>query len=182
MSMASAGLRSQGVHEGGGTVFKDGSGKTLEGFKGKQPVFSAGKDCFFGEGVRIRCEEFVCGDNCKFHDRVTVIGKRVELGDNCWVGQDCILDGTGGLEIGNAVAIGAGSYIFTHMGRFGKVDLSAAVRIKDGAWLLPRVFVNPGVTIGENSRIDNCSLVTKDVEPNSVYRGSPATFARKLGE
>lgn len=48
------------------------------------------------------------------------------------------------------------------------------VHCKRHSFLGTNVVVNPGVTIGEGSVIGSGSVVTKDVEPWSVYIGSPA--------
>lgn len=37
-----------------------------------------------------------------------------------------------------------------------------------------------GVTIGKNSIIGACSLVSKDVPANAIWEGNPAKFIRKL--
>ena len=42
------------------------------------------------------------------------------------------------------------------------------------------VTVLPGVKIGENSLIGAGSVVTKDVEANSIYAGNPAKFLRRI--
>ena len=39
-----------------------------------------------------------------------------------------------------------------------------------------------GVRIGNNSIIGAGSVVTKNVEPNSIYAGNPAKFVKKLDE
>ena len=54
--------------------------------------------------------------------------------------------------------------------KFGKIE------IKDNCFIGARSTIMPGVTIGENSIIGACSLVTKDVPPNSVYAGVPAKY------
>lgn len=124
--------------------------------------------------VNISCLELHYKDGVTIHDRVTFLGNKVKLGKNVWIGQDCILDGTGDLEIGDNTAIGAGTYIFTHLGKYGKIDFAKKVKIGDNVWIMPQVFINPGVTIGDNATIYNRSLVTKDVPANAKIKGSPA--------
>ena len=43
-----------------------------------------------------------------------VIGPKVIVGPNTWIGPNVILDGSGGLEIGDYVSISAGVQIYTH--------------------------------------------------------------------
>ena len=52
--------------------------------------------------------------------------------------------------------------------RYGKIVVG------DNSFIGLNVTILPNVTIGENSVIGACSLVCKDVEPNSVYAGVPA--------
>ena len=44
------------------------------------------------------------------------------------------------------------------------------------------VTILPNVTIGPNSIVGAGSLVTKDVQPNSVYAGVPAKFICTMDE
>ncbi|NKV76411.1 hypothetical protein GS925_23405 [Rhodococcus hoagii] len=52
--------------------------------------------------------------------------------------------------------------------------------INDGARISTRSMILPGVTIGEGAVIGAGSLVTKDVEPHSLYYGVPAVKRREL--
>ena len=54
------------------------------------------------------------------------------------------------------------------------------VKIKRNAWIGAGATICPGVTIGENAVIGAGSVVTKDVEDNSVYAGVPARFIKKI--
>ncbi|WP_459576678.1 LbetaH domain-containing protein [Companilactobacillus alimentarius] len=58
--------------------------------------------------------------------------------------------------------------------------ITKSIHLQQNVWLGANVTVLPGVTIGENSIVGACSLVTKDVESNSVYVGSPAKKLRDL--
>ncbi len=49
----------------------------------------------------------------------------------------------------------------------------------DYCWVGANVFVNPGVTIGENSVVGANSVVTKDIPPFEIWGGVPAKFIRK---
>ena len=47
------------------------------------------------------------------------------------------------------------------------------ITIKSNAFIGARAFVLPGVTIGENTIIGACSVVTKDIPNNSKAAGNP---------
>lgn len=53
------------------------------------------------------------------------------------------------------------------------------VHCQKHSFLATNVIVHPGITIGEGAVISSGSVVTKDVEPWSIYRGIPA---RKVSE
>jgi acetyltransferase-like isoleucine patch superfamily enzyme len=57
--------------------------------------------------------------------------------------------------------------------------LNEKVVIGDDVWVGYGAIILSGVTIGEGSIIAAGSLVTKDVEPYSIYAGVPA---RKMGD
>lgn len=123
------------------------------------------KACFygFGQGTSIYDSSLVLGD--------------VTVGCNCWIGPNTILDGSGGLEIGDHCDISAGSHIYTH-DTVGKVihgsDIShAPVRIGSHVYIGPNVIITKGVTIGDYVIIGANSFVNIDVPSNSKGWGTP---------
>lgn len=58
-----------------------------------------------------------------------------------------------------------------------KVD---EIHIEDEVWIGANVTILPGVTIGKNSVIGAGSVVTKSVEPYSIYAGVPARKIRDV--
>ena len=57
------------------------------------------------------------------------------------------------------------------------------VIIQDYVWIGANVFINPGITIGENSIVGANAVVTKDVPPNAIVAGVPAKIIKiKSGE
>lgn len=52
------------------------------------------------------------------------------------------------------------------------------VIIKDYVWIGANVFINPGITIGENSIVGANAVVTKNVAPYTVVAGVPAKVIR----
>ena len=50
----------------------------------------------------------------------------------------------------------------------------------DNVWIGMDATILKGVTIGENSIVAAGSLVTKDVEPNTIVGGNPAKTIKKL--
>lgn len=61
-----------------------------------------------------------------------------------------------------------------------KLTQKSKIVIHDEVWLGANVTILPGVTIGTCSIIGAGSVVTKDVEPYSIYAGIPAKKIRKI--
>lgn len=56
--------------------------------------------------------------------------------------------------------------------------VAAPITICRNVWLGRLSIISPGVTIGENSVVAAGSIVTKNVEPNTVVAGAPAKLVR----
>lgn len=59
---------------------------------------------------------------------------------------------------------------------FGRID------IRDNCQIGVRATILPGVTIGPNALVGACSVVTKDVPPDSVVAGNPARVIGTMEE
>ena len=108
------------------------------------------------------------GDGTSCYNNVLIIGD-VEVGKNTWIGPNVILDGTGGLKIGDYVSISAGVQIYTHntvdwstsLGK--KSPITKSTEIGNGVYLGPNSIIQMGVNIGERSIIGAMSFVNKDI-------------------
>ncbi len=126
----------------------------------------------FGEGTRVYDSCYVFGD--------------VKIGKQCFIGQFCILDGSGGLEIGKFCCISAGTHIMTHDSvdwclSEGIIPMkNSQVKIGDCCYIGPQCIISRGVTIGDHSIIGAQSFVNRDIPPNSIVYGSPATVVGEV--
>jgi len=133
-------------------------------------------------------------DTVFFYHRENIL-----IADNVFVWHYTILDGTGGLEIGEGCQIGAWVGIFTHSSHmairlYGRNYPNIPENEKIGFQIKPvkigkYVFVGagakilPGVNIGDGALISSGSVVSKSVEPFQIVGGNPASVigdARKL--
>jgi acetyltransferase-like isoleucine patch superfamily enzyme len=58
----------------------------------------------------------------------------------------------------------------------------APVCIKDNVFISAHTTILKGVTIGENSVIGACSVITRNIPGNEIWAGNPARFIRNLDD
>lgn len=141
-----------------------------------------GDYCVIGEGVKFVCNggDVVVGDWTSIHDRSLVLsGTGVQIGQHGWFGQHCILDGSGGLTIGNGVRVGMYSQIWSHVAAGEQIEGCTLygerpVVLEDNVWLVGSCIVASGVTLGERLVALIASNITKSWPANTVLAGSPA--------
>ncbi len=116
--------------------------------------------------------------------------ERVYIEDNVFVWHYTILDGTGGLRIGEGSQIGAWVGVFTHSSHiairiygnhYQEVQESkkegypvASVTIGKYVFIGAGSKILPGVEIGDGALISADSVVKDDVEPFTIVAGDPA--------
>ncbi|MBQ3070256.1 MAG: acyltransferase [Tidjanibacter sp.] len=114
------------------------------------------------------------------------IGENCKLIDNPDWGSEPYL-----ITVGNHVYFSSKCSLVTHDGstwcfrdepEYKHVLRYGAIEIKDNCFIGMGVTILPNVTIGPNSIVGAGSLVTKDVQPNSVYAGVPAKFICTMDE
>jgi len=119
----------------------------------------------FGEGVSIYHNSYVYGD--------------VRVGKHTWIGPFTLLDGSGGLEIGDYCNISSGVQIYTHdtvkwVVSGGKAEYERApVKIGNCCHIGGQTVIARGVTVGDHSVIGACSFVNQDVPAHSIVAGVP---------
>jgi acetyltransferase-like isoleucine patch superfamily enzyme len=116
--------------------------------------------------------------------------ERIEIDDNVFIWHYTILDGTGGIKIGEGAQIGAWVGIFTHSSHiairiYGNHYQEVPETEKKGYPIAPiiigrYVFVGagskilPGISVGDGALIAAGAIVTKDVANFEVVSGNPA--------
>jgi len=122
------------------------------------------------------------GEGSSIYDSSVVIGE-VKMGKNCWVGPFTILDGSGGLEIGDHCTFSAGVHVYTHDSVRTTLDDAPIerqpVKIGNRVYVGPHSVIARGVTIGDRVVVGANSLVLADVPSGTKVAGNPA---RHLGE
>lgn len=159
----------------------------ITGINGKAKKIVIGDNCYIGENVQIICDDFSLGDYSKIQHHTNVHGYLpCKIGHNAWIGQYTIIDSIGGTTIGNNCGIGAHSQIWSHV-KFG--DTLEGCRflsekemiIGNDVWFVGHCIVSPIVAQDKSMALVG-SVVTKDMNFNEIYAGSPAkSISDKIG-
>ncbi|HWU13978.1 MAG TPA: hypothetical protein VN157_08210 [Caulobacter sp.] len=107
-----------------------------------------------GDYVEVGCAATVCAGTIEptTVDDYSKIDDHVHVAHNVVMGKNCIL--TAHAEVSGSVVIGA------------------------GVWLAPNASIVEGVTIGADTMLGIGAVAIGDLEPNSIYVGSPARRIR----
>lgn len=101
---------------------------------------------------------------------------KLTIGDHAWVGDDVVLYTLGSITIDSHAVVSQGSYVCAADHDYTTVDFKIRARpvfIGREAWVATRVFVGPGVTIGDGAVIGACSAVFTDMPARMICVGSP---------
>jgi acetyltransferase-like isoleucine patch superfamily enzyme len=132
-----------------------------------------------------RAEKLGFGKESSIYDSSLVFGN-IKVGKNCWFGPFTIIDGSGGLEIGDFCTISVGVHIYTHDNvkqtlSSGKLPIEREkVVIGNNVYIGPNAIIIKGVSIGSNCIIGANAFVNKDVQDNSIVFGQPAEIKGKI--
>lgn len=110
------------------------------------------------------------------------MGANVKIGNHVFINHGLTIMARGGIEIEDDVMIGPGASLLTanHDLYDHQVLLCDKVTIRKNAWIGAKAMILPGVTVGENAVVAGGSVVTKDVEANTVVGGNPARVLKYL--
>lgn len=183
----------------------EGARRAVQAWRAFDRHTQAAPDCLLGPNAwcwnaenpdRIVLE---AGAVCRGILRVELFGNgRIVVGSRTYVGDDCLLSSSVGIEIGPDSLIAHGVQIFDNDSHpveveARKADYAAVLRggerqpiagapIRIGAhtWIGFGAIILKGVTIGEGSVVGAGSVVTRDVPAFSVAAGNPAVVIKDL--
>jgi acetyltransferase-like isoleucine patch superfamily enzyme len=146
-------------------------------------------------GANVKLSAFINLYGCTIGDN-TKIGAFVEVQKNAFVGSNCKIQShtfiCEGVVIEDNVFVGHSvTFINDKYPRSTNTDGSlqtennwktVPTRIKKGASIGSGATIMCNVTIGENAIVGAGSVVVRDVEPNTIVAGNPATLKRRTNE
>jgi acetyltransferase-like isoleucine patch superfamily enzyme len=178
-------IQATDIEIGEGTVIEESV--VIRGVSGPAKRIKIGDHCYIGENVQIICDDFELGDYSKIHHDTNVHGyKPCKIGHNAWIGQFSIIDSIGGTSIGNNCGIGAHSQLWSHI-KYGdtlegcRFLSENPLTVGNDVWFVGHCIVSP-IIAEDKSMAMVGSVVTKKMEYNQIYAGSPAkSLSEKIG-
>jgi maltose O-acetyltransferase len=122
----------------------------------------------------LRAVGFQIGHGCMMY----AIRQRLKIGQHCQFNVGCLLDLADSITIGDRVGVGHDVLFLTASHEIGPKEqragllTTAPITIGDGVWIGSRCVILPGVTIGAGSVISVGSIVTSDVPPQTLIKGT----------
>jgi hypothetical protein len=109
----------------------------------------------------------------------------IVIGRNSIVNESCILDGRGGLRIGDNCSVSTESILYTASHSTNSETFQyyeQETELGNGVWIGARSVILPGAMIGDGTVIGACSVVGEGVyDGYSVYAGIPARKKKNRG-
>jgi acetyltransferase-like isoleucine patch superfamily enzyme len=123
-------------------------------------LFNLPKGCRIREGAKIICPE------------------NLVIGEFCWIGENAIIDASGGLEIGSHTSIGPSVFVWSHSSHLANLNMSNIIGsnlikrdrtvIGSGCFIAGPSVVLPGTVIGDKCIIRPFSIVEGLVPERSI--------------
>lgn len=156
--------------------------------KGALHRLEIGEGVTLARGVVLRIEEpggrLRLADGVRCHEYVLVRTQQgtVEIGRNVAIQPFGVINGEGGVRIGDDVSLAPRCTIVSSTHEFTDLDTPirlqpvtpAPVVIGDDVWIGAGVTILGGVTIGRGAVVGAGAVVNRDVDANTVVAGVPA--------
>lgn len=106
----------------------------------------------------------------------------VRIGRNVIVMPGCLMMSAGGITIEDGAMIAANVQLISNNHDLYEryVITCKPVIIGRNAWIGAGATILPGVTVGENAVVGAASVVTHDVEADTIVAGNPARFIKRI--
>lgn len=128
------------------------------------------------------------GNNCKIEEHVVIkLWKgSIEIGDRVFINSFCVLNGHGGLVIGNDVLIANHVSIVPANHPIDDVSqpinkqgvVALGITIENDVWIAAGARILDGIRVGKGAVVAAGAVVTKNVPPYAIVAGVPARIIK----
>lgn len=135
---------------------------------------------FFRYRIKKVGKDFYIGYNTLIRPNTLIVKDNVFIGNACHLAVIELTIGNNVMLASNVSIVG-GDHKYNIVGtpiRSTGRDIEKSVIIEDDVWIGHQAIILHGIRIGEGSIVAAGSVVTKDVEPYSIYAGNPAKKIR----
>lgn len=146
-------------------------------------IIDIGRFVTIGSLSMLDTEKIIIGDDSRINEKVIVGGIKtpesmLKIGKRVIIMEYSFINPTKPIILGDDTGIGGHCLLFTHGSWLNQMDgfpvTFAPITMGERVWLPWRVFIMPGVKIGNDVVIGANSLVTKSLPSNVLAAGSPA--------
>lgn len=132
-------------------------------------------------------------NGCRVRESAKIISpNNLQCGEHVWIGENVVLDASGGLQVGSHTTFAVGALVWTHSSALANLELDnrsgnpwivrKPTQIGSGCYIGGPSSIYPGVTIGNKVIVLPMSVVTEDVPDNVMVGGSPAKIIHAIDE
>ena len=141
-----------------------------------------------GSFVFIDTEKIIIDDDTRINENVRIGGikfpeSEINIGKRVLIMSFSFINPTKPITIGDDTGIGGHCLLFTHSSWLSQLEgfpvKFASINLGKNVWLPWRVFIMPGVEVGDNVVIGANSLVSKSIPSNCLAAGSPAKIIKE---
>lgn len=130
-------------------------------------------------------------EGCRMRENAKIIcPEKLKCGKYVYIGENVILDASGGLEVGTHTTFAAGVFIWTHTSHKANIAMAnypssgmimrKPTKIGSGVFIGGPSVVVSGASIGDRTVVLPMSCVTGDIAGNCMIGGSPAKIIKSL--
>lgn len=124
-------------------------------------------------------------ESVRMRERAKILHPELaKIGECVYIGENVLLDATGGLEIGEHTSLSTNVQVLTHSTWLNNMTLNnrtgsglmqkKPVKIGRGCFVAGGVFIMPGVTLGDFVTVQPNSVVTRSMPDRALVAGNPA--------
>ena len=141
-----------------------------------------------GSMTMIDTEKVDIDDDARINEQVIIGGLKnpdsfIKIGKRAIIMEMSFINPTKPIIIGDDTGIGGHCLLFTHGSWLSQLEgypvTFSPITLGKNVWLPWRVFILPGVTVGDNVVIGANSLVGKSIPSNTLIAGSPAKVLKE---